>query len=103
MYLGGVAGPAASPAVSLTGPDGPGTTFGRCVAGAGGVDGDGYADVIVGANGAGTGSAHVATAEPAGVTSPSVTLVGPSVGSWFGRTVAMLRKGRICPRPLVTA
>jgi hypothetical protein len=91
--LGSAAGVAASPAVTLTGPDGPGGWFGRCVAAAGDVNGDGFADIVVGANAGSaagaTGWAHVYLGNATGVSlSPEVTWTGPSDGSSFGRIVA---------------
>jgi hypothetical protein len=53
VYLGSAVGLAASPAVTLIGPDGPGSWFGRCVAAAGDVNGDGYADIVIGADAGG--------------------------------------------------
>jgi hypothetical protein len=93
LYLGSAAGLAASPAVTLTGPDGPGGWFGRCVAAAGDVNGDGFADIVVGANAGSaagaTGWAHVYLGNATGVSlSPEVTWTGPSDGSSFGRIVA---------------
>jgi len=103
IYLGGPAGYAASPDVALDSPDGAGALFGRLVAGAGDVNGDGYADLIIGADAeivqvAGpdggvrgpAGWAHVYLGSTAGLaTSPAATLVGPDGPStWFGRSVA---------------
>ena len=70
VYLGGPDGTAAKAATTLTGPDGQGSWFGRCVAGAGDVNGDGYADVVVGADAGNVPSA------PTGVC--PTPLVGPT-------------------------
>jgi hypothetical protein len=48
LYLGSAAGLASSPAVTLTGPDGPTGSYGA-VSSADDVNGDGYADIVVGA------------------------------------------------------
>jgi hypothetical protein len=99
VYLGSAAGLAASPAVTLIGPDGPGSWFGRCVAAAGDVNGDGYADIVIGADAGGrqpggaagttVGWAYVYLGNATGVaSSPAVTWTGPSEGSVFGRIVA---------------
>jgi hypothetical protein len=92
VYLGSATGPASSPTVTLTGPDGVGSWFGRCVNGAGDVNGDGYGDLIVGAEAyysGGPGWAHLYLGNSAGVaSSPAATLTGPSAGSHFGVSVA---------------
>jgi hypothetical protein len=100
VYLGGPGGAATTPATTLTGPDGQGSWFGRCVASAGDVDGDGYADVIVGAEAGNvqgpdggvpdtSGWAYVYLGSAVGVAqSPAVRWAGPSNGSALGRAVA---------------
>ena len=92
VYLGSATGPASSPTVTLTGPDGAGSWFGRCVNGAGDVNGDGYGDLIVGAEAYDTGGpgwAHLYLGTSTGVaSSPAATLTGPSAGSHFGVSVA---------------
>lgn len=103
VYLGSATGLAASPAVTLTGPDGPGGCFGRCVAAAGDVNGDGFADIVVGADAGGVteasdggvvstaGWAHLYFGNAVGVAStPASNWTGPSDGSTFGRIVASI-------------
>jgi FG-GAP repeat/Collagen triple helix repeat (20 copies)/FG-GAP-like repeat len=51
IFLGGSGGPATTPALTR-GPEGGGGSYGFPVAGVGDVDGDGYADVAIGTNGA---------------------------------------------------
>ncbi len=91
LYLGGAAGLASSPAVTI---DCPGANGGSCrVASAGDVNGDGYADIVAGVevlNGS-VGQGYVYLGSAAGLaSSPAVTLVGPetNVGDAFGRWVA---------------
>ena len=55
VYLGSATGPSTTPATTLTGPDGAGGEFGRIVVSAGDVNGDGFADLAVVANGAASG------------------------------------------------
>ena len=77
-----------TPAVTLTG--GPGR-FGTSVASAGDVNGDGYSDVIVGADGVATdqGAAYVYYGSSTGLTTtPAVTLNGASANNFFGGNVA---------------
>ena len=103
VYLGSAAGPASSPTVTLTGPDGPGSWFGRCVNGAGDVKGDGYGDLMVGAEAYDTGGpgwAHLYLGTSTGVaSSPAATLTGPSAGSHFGVSVASVTGPKLGPAP----
>jgi len=92
-YLGSATGLSTTPATSWTGPDGAGGLFGNAVAGAGDVNGDGYADVLVAAASALTATGRVylylgsatglSTAAATVLTGPDGTLsnFGVSVGS----------------------
>ncbi|HTB58463.1 MAG TPA: FG-GAP-like repeat-containing protein [Polyangia bacterium] len=92
LYLGGAAGLASSPSTTLTGPDGANGLFGVSVASAGDVNGDGYADVIIGAYAVGseTGRAYLYLGSAAGLSSsPTTTLIGADgTGGFFGYSVA---------------
>ncbi len=59
LFRGGASGLEETPGAVLTGPDGAGSRFGASVAGAGDVDADGFADVIVGADGVGSDAGRV--------------------------------------------
>ena len=94
LYVGSgsTAGISTSPLVTLTGPDGPGVFFGGSVASAGDMNGDGYADIVVGATGvsSNTGRAYVYFGSPSGLpATPGITLTGPDgMGGQFGSSVA---------------
>jgi hypothetical protein len=93
LYFGGPSGLSNVPAVTLKRPNGGAGSFGISVASAGDVNGDGYADVIVGAIGdsdSHAGQAHIYLGGPSGPsTSPSFTVAAPS-GNYdhFGYSVA---------------
>ncbi len=90
VHLGSVTGPAEAPDLTWTGEvvyDG----FGQAVAGAGDIDGDGYADIVVGADGfeSYTGRALVYLGGAVGpAATPATTLVGEYPFDEFGRAVA---------------
>jgi hypothetical protein len=111
LYLGGGGGGgggggsggglAATPAATLTQPPTPedgnaGSGFGSSFASAGDVNGDGFADVVVGEDDGtpslepdDTGSAYVYVGSPAGLaTTPSTAVVGvEGANGWFGSSV----------------
>ena len=92
VFHGATTGVATSPVTTLAGVD-PLDNFGRAVDGAGDVDQDGYADVVVGAfNGASAyGQGAVYAGSASGVAStPSTVVQGPAYGAKFGNTVAGL-------------
>jgi hypothetical protein len=81
--------------VTLTSPGGAGMYFGASVASAGDVNGDGYADIVVGNGGAGndgntgTSQAYVFLGGPSGVPALATTLNDPDgAGGQFGFSVA---------------
>jgi hypothetical protein len=93
-YLGSAPGlPGVQPSVIRTGPDGANGSFGGAVASAGDVNGDGYADAIVGSVGpmGSPGKAYVYLGGPSGLSSTQepIVLTGPDgpVGE-FGAAVA---------------
>ena len=90
MYLGGASGLATTAATTLTG-EATGNYFGSSVATAGDVNGDGYADVVVGAYGysGSTGRAYVYLGGPSGLaTTAATTLTGEAADNYFGYSVA---------------
>jgi hypothetical protein len=79
LYFGG-AGGIATTGVPLVNPVG-GGQFGIAVASAGDVNGDGFADVLVGANrGGATGDAFLYLGAPGGVSASPATIPGPPAG-----------------------
>jgi hypothetical protein len=92
LYLGSAAGLTSTPATVLTGPDGANGQFGRSLSGAGDVNGDGYADLVVGAQWiqSNTGRAYVYLGGMLGLASaPTPSLAGPDgANGWFGASVA---------------
>jgi FG-GAP repeat/FG-GAP-like repeat len=91
VYLGSASGLSSTPSVVLTGPDGENGGFGGSVAGAGDVNGDGYADVVIGASGVSnsTGRAYLYLGGPSGLsTTPAAVLTGPDAYGDFGQSVS---------------
>jgi hypothetical protein len=90
LYLGRAAGPSPSPSFSVTGPEGQAGWFGWSVTNGGDFDGDGYADLVVGAPGAEVGHVHVYRGRAAGVSAtPDATLTGPNGNEHgFGSSLA---------------
>lgn len=91
LYLGGPGGLVVGPAAWLIGPDGPDGSFGLSVAGAGDLDGDGFADLVVGAPGADSdaGRAHVYLGGSSGLGSaPAASIASPDGAGSFGGSVA---------------
>jgi hypothetical protein len=89
VYHGGEGGLSATPATTLSG-ETIGNRFGGAVGTAGDVNGDGYADVIVGApyHDSGTGRAYVYHGEESGLSaSPATTLSGETTDNAFGFAV----------------
>jgi hypothetical protein len=90
LYLGSVSGLSAAPAITLTGEANSGYTW-RSVGTAGDVNGDGYADVIVGASliYSYTGQAYVYLGSASGLsTTPAFTATGEAADSQLGFSAA---------------
>jgi hypothetical protein len=91
VFLGSATG-LTSPAVELDAPSSAQSAFaafGNAVAGAGDVNGDGYADIVVGADqtDAATGAAYVYLGGPSGISTQPMPLVAAGT-SQFGQAVA---------------
>ncbi len=92
VYAGSATGLTTRPLSGVSGPDGEGGGFGKSVAGAGDVNGDGYADVIVGAPfvNEGTGAAYVFLGSMSGLGATPATILTGAAGPHgnFGGSVA---------------
>ena len=94
LFLGNATtGLVSTPAATLTSTGGSSESFGRSLAGAGDINGDGYADVIVGAIGFEAdliGRAYLFLGAPDGLGSTPVTLNSPEMvtNAQFGTSVA---------------
>ena len=100
LYRGGAGGLSATATTSLASPDGLGY-FGTAVAGAGDVNGDGRADVMVAGPQAqsGVGQAYLYLGKTTGLpSSPSETLTGvdPAPGG-FGQSLAAAQRSSASP------
>jgi hypothetical protein len=85
VHRGGPGGPSAAPSTILSAPS-PIIGYAASIASAGDVDGDGYADLVVGSPGADT--AYLYLGGPAGFADPpAATLTGPA-GSQLGASVS---------------
>ncbi len=90
VYEGSASGLSSTPSATLAGSAS--SSFGSAVAGAGDVNKDGYADVIVGAYGysSSTGRAYIYEGSASGLaTTVSATLIGTTAGDDFGISVAL--------------
>jgi hypothetical protein len=93
VYLGGPGGLPNSAHSQLMNAD-PGTYFGNAVSGAGDVNGDGYADVLIGAshyhlNSGYEGAVYLYTGSAEGISAqPAWTMVGPMGDAQFGYAVS---------------
>ncbi|CAN5579083.1 hypothetical protein BH10BAC5_BH10BAC5_20270 [soil metagenome] len=90
IYLGTSSGINTTPAATLTG-EAANNYFGISVSGAGDVNGDGFSDVIVGANGysTSTGRAYLYHGNSTGInTTPATILTGAAVSNYFGYSVS---------------
>jgi hypothetical protein len=92
VFLGAPGGLTTSPAAMIAAPDGANSAFGESVSGLGDVNGDGLAEIMIGAGGVSSNTGRVYVfAGTATVTSttPLVTLVGPDgAGGHFGHSIA---------------
>lgn len=94
LYLGGPEGPKSAPDHTWTGTDAGiatnGSYFGQSIAGAGDIDGDGFADTIIGAPAATSsqGRAYLIRGGAAIASKPDATLSGAGSFQTFGSAVA---------------
>ncbi len=89
VYLGGAGGLSSAPAFTVTG-EPTNNRFGASVGTAGDVNGDGYADIVIGAWGylTQTGQAYVYLGSATGLeATPTITVMGETTGTFFGKSV----------------
>jgi hypothetical protein len=89
LYLGGPSGPTATPSFTIEGTDAFDTQFGYSAASVGDVNGDGYADFVVGApfTNTDTGAAYLYYGSASGPVATPLHLIPPCAGD-FGDSVA---------------